>query len=261
MSYDKVIVVCGRWPIHLQDTRDTHKRSPFGTDPFSQYFDDANLSRRLVPLSRFTWCWLQVVQYINSKYNIDSVAELFGGVGRTTVLIQNVLKPTRHIVMDIDDVQYRQLQSLIGEYNIDVLLGDAFQVSASLMNVDLVALDYSVTACRLQREFNNMRLLLIKAARSNPKVITITDSAASKLHLHPDAYTYDGFTPKTYLDYLIVLDMVVYDLIGYNINFVAYYNYGLACVVLGTNEDFIVVNDDNSPISRKCLEVVYDNVA
>ena len=101
----KIEICGGKYTIRLSDDLVArYQDGEFNDDcePFIRHIVNPKLQRQM---ALFTWCWEALVQDVKSKScSVDRVVELFGGVGRSSVIIQNELEPDDHTIYDISDV-------------------------------------------------------------------------------------------------------------------------------------------------------------
>lgn len=145
-----------------------------------------------------------------------SVVENFGGIGMTGTIVQNELKPSLHVLFDIDEDCIKQLQHLFQE---KVRYGDAKE-TIGMIQADFVILDFPNFTVNKWAQWEEpfRRMFNLK-----PKFVTITDIANQRIGLHRDLYTKIFQAPIFNIeDYMEALSQKFYDSMGYSIQKVAY---------------------------------------
>lgn len=109
------------------------------------------------------------------KTNAESVIEYFGGIGTTTAIINEVLKPRKHTILDIDPVCIKILKDNYPDKNI--VCTNSLEYKPDMV-YDLSVLDYN--------KFTILHKFLDEPFKSD--YIILTDSAIPKLHLNKKVY-------------------------------------------------------------------------
>jgi hypothetical protein len=131
------------------------------------------------------------------KIPINSVTECFGGIGVSTIIIQNLLKPAYHCVFENDEDCYKQLKSAFE--NVDVQLGDALELISETQS-ELYMLDFEYYTVNHTQWTPLWDAIYAK----NPMGVIWLDTASHYLHLHKKLYgsilDYEVASSKDYYD-------------------------------------------------------------
>jgi hypothetical protein len=117
------------------------------------------------------------------KGPVDSVTECFGGIGVSTTIIQNVLKPTVHNVHELDVDCYEQLKYAF-EGTCYVKYGNTLDLVAAEPYTELFMLDFEYYTVK-HDEWNPLWDLIYN---KKPLGVIWLDTASHYLHLHKKLY-------------------------------------------------------------------------
>jgi hypothetical protein len=146
-----------------------------------------------------------------------SVVEHFGGIGMTGVIIDNVIKPSSHLLFDIDENCLKCLKMNWGD---NAKYGDA-KVIMGTVCADLICLDFPNLNALHYKEWNVKNVF-----KCNPKYVTIADIARLRIGLHRESYSrLFGKTIHTNVDYTEALSNAIFSVSGYAIRKCAYHSY------------------------------------
>lgn len=150
-----------------------------------------------------------------------SIYEPFGGVGAFSALLQGYLKPSSHVMCDIDPDCYNQLQYAFGSSAGVRVTADNARTHLGTEPADLFVCDFPFHTIMRYKEWKNewQRMTSMR-----PKAILWMDGAISKLHLHTKTYSKaTGLTitrdPQTYAQ---AMSQILYADTGYSISESAY---------------------------------------
>jgi len=250
----KKLVICNQWEIPVDENLFGMK--PQKWQPFFQHFS----SRRMPELALFTQCWYRLVEYIavNSNTNVNSVVEYFGGAGRASKIVQGLLYPNHHIIVEYDDLVCEHLRNAFKNVpGVVIVNGDSYELAGTYA-CDLVSWDEDFT---LHRLLYNTKVsgAISRLFYNEPRFVQIADMAASRFPLNRKVYSVDsGVNMNKVDDYYVGLSEVLYKLFGYSISFVARYG-KLACVLAEPGRHdvsiWVVENTRDAEIYRKYLRI------
>lgn len=250
--------LCNKYNIDICD--DHTKVETANHEPFFQHLMDL---KRRKELSRFTWCWEKLVEQVATKSRtknnqVKTVTEYFGGMGRSAVIIQNVLKPEKHLVIDVDNKQYLHLKELSKVYpGMTALQEDSF-ANAGKHPADFVTLDFNNFTLHTLLKNKTIYDTMYNVLKGGiPCYVEVADLALSKLQMNRDRY--GGLVGKeihTPRDYFKALSHTVSKLFGYGVSFVAHYG-KLSAVLLEQDydSDVEIVDARDYPESEHYLVV------
>jgi hypothetical protein len=157
--------------------------------------------------------WYLYQEVRNHVPNPTSVLETFGGMGCQSLIIADVLHPPRHVIWENSPAAVAHLRSL--PLDADVLLVDAYKACIPA-HTSVVAMDFGdLTILSAQRTHAP---LLEAVFDRNPRAVTITDVAGSRLHLHRERYSLlTGTSCDDYPSYLEGLANWLADTYGYEV--------------------------------------------
>lgn len=229
------IKICGKYIIYVSDDLVArYQAGEFNDDcePFISHIVNPKLMRQM---ALFTWCWEKLVRDIKSKSGIDRVVELFGGIGRSTVIIQNELEPCEHVVYDISDVMVEHLSQLFGwRQAIHVGKLDSLQalVDGMKLDADFVSFDINHFTIRSLYKEQTITDALRQVFASTPSFVELTDLALPYLHLNKKLYSQlSGCGVDDFSDYIYALSQIIESRWGYGITFVAHHS-NVAAILL-----------------------------
>jgi hypothetical protein len=159
-SFETTVQVCGRFPLVLQP----------GSGGFYGYLHTAS--------SKNAACFYQLVKDLPTGM---SVVEHFGGVGMFTTIIQNILKPSSHLAMDLDKDCAMQLRSLLGEEYSSQM--DAKE-GMGKWKADLIVCDFPNYSIKQIDQWPWDRVFA-----QNPRYVVWSDVALRRLGLHRAFYS------------------------------------------------------------------------
>lgn len=120
-------------------------------------------------------------------HTLETAREYFGGIGAQTMMIQELLRPQFHSVIDISPDAALMLGTGLREPGLWSARADAY-APESYAEAELVGLDFGdLTAWRL-RPGQKQRELLDRVMSRPPKAVVLTDIAGPRLHLHRERY-------------------------------------------------------------------------
>lgn len=166
-------LICGQWLLDLPEGQRVESGEELSL-PYSHYL----LTHRKV-LGQHAYCFLWLFSELVA---VDSVIEYFGGMGICTTIIDQVVRPESHTVVELDVGCVAHLQRVYPKKN--VLQADAFQLMGDL-TADLVSLDFnsfSVSKHRVHPEW------LGSVFSAGPRYVEVTDSARSRWHFNRQVY-------------------------------------------------------------------------
>lgn len=200
-------LICDKWELALLD---------YGT---GGHFKWLNRPRYIRALGHNALCqeWL----FQQAPLRGVSVAEPFGGLGIASVIIENMLEPTTHLVTEIDDDCVKQLNYALSMYpNIRVDKGDAKQVLLFPLDADLYVLDFASFTIN---QYADWREQFKNILSRRPVAVTWYDSSASHLHLHKQRYSaIFGLSVSCREDYARAMSQFMWTEHGYSITHAAY---------------------------------------
>lgn len=172
--------VCDRWRVPVDESQRTD-----GTPWFADWArrEPEQVGRHLVA-GLMAYSSLQMVY---GPGELRSAHEYFGGLGAQSLMIQDGIRPERHIVLERSPEAVRHLRSLLADRRAQVCPMDSYK-PAAVAPADLAGLDFGdLTAHRL-RKGEAQRELLDRVMATGPKAVVLTDVAGPRLHLHRERY-------------------------------------------------------------------------
>lgn len=196
-------LICNKWPIKLLEGTGGH-------------FKWINKNPRAVGHNALCQEWL----FSQAELKGLAVVEPFGGLGIASVIIQNMLQPRFHLVMEIDEDCMRQLRFAMEEFpEVHVYEGDAKNTMLEA-EAELFVLDFASYTIRTYADWKT-QWEAIMAQR--PRAVTWFDSSANYLHLHRERYsTLFGQQVVNKEDYAYAMSQFMFKNHGYSITHAAY---------------------------------------
>ncbi len=213
---DRLFKVCMDWDLRIPDyvfditqgELDKYK-SKVTLMPYSHL-----LMRKLYDAGYGAWCIQMMIEYLGTKYGqrVKKVAEYCGGVGRSTIIIQNVLSPIGHTIIECDEVLCRHLAEAFPP--VVVANGD-YVVHGILKGMDLSMIDNnSFTVHKFLNPKFGQKEFIIKVLK-NSKFTLITDTAKSRFHLNKERYANLFGNPiESEYDYIMEFSKLAHKLAG-----------------------------------------------
>ena len=159
--------------------------------------------------------------------DIKTVNEHFGGSGIGTMIIQNVFKPARHNVWDIDPICVDNIYQNHPNGKVNIRIGDARETMIETEPADFTVLDFNrFTATHIDSWKQQFDVVFGR----HPKAVHITDTALSKVPLLKRYFSQalgKDITDKE--SYLKGYSSYFFHAYGYAMRFAAYSNF--ACMV------------------------------
>jgi hypothetical protein len=117
-----------------------------------------------------------------------AVVEAFGGVGVFATIVQNVIKPSFHLIMDLDDDCYHQLQNAFNPDEVNNILVEQADARLVMTQVaaDLYLLDFPFFTMVQYSKWKDEWDAIVA---HQPKAIVWMDGASKYLHLHTELYS------------------------------------------------------------------------
>jgi hypothetical protein len=145
-----------------------------------------------------------------------SIYEPFGGVGAFAALLQGQLRPSSHVMCDIDPDCYNQLRFAFGNQTGVRVTADNARTHLGTERADLFVCDFPFHTIMRYKEWKNE---WARMTQQKPMAIVWMDGAISKLHLHTKTYSKNtGRTitrdPQTYAQ---AMSEILYADTGYSI--------------------------------------------
>jgi hypothetical protein len=157
------VMVCDQWPLSiLDDVRGGH---------LDWY--------RTKGSAQNAQCLFELVQGLPTGM---SVAEHFGGIGESSIVFQNVLKPRSHYVSDLDPDCVSQLRSALPP-SVTVRQANAHD-SMRMIEAEFVSLDFAYFTVRYHRNWP-----WVEVFEKKPKYVEFADCAKRRIGLHRDVYS------------------------------------------------------------------------
>ena len=248
------ILLCSKYEMKIEDSLLQVE------GPHVPFFMHLHSPRRLAQLARFTWCWEKLIQQVKREVKtkpVQSVVEYFGGMGRSSVIIQEELRPKRHVVIDIDEKQYQHLNSLRSIYSsLFVYRDDAYGIAGG-HPADFAALDFPYfTLTRLLKEAPFTKIIGAVTSK-RPRYLEISDGALSRLHLNYAIYSeVAGTEVRTPEQYFQALSQTFLSKFNYGISFAAHFGRASALLLQPGYKNGIEIRDAcNSPSSKTYLTI------
>ena len=98
------------------------------------------------------------LRFMVSKIEAKSVFEAYGGHGLSSIVYQQVLRPTRHMVCELDRGRYEALKRNLSGYNVEVKNANSHEViKTSTESFDLIDFDFENTKVAFQEKVESFR--------------------------------------------------------------------------------------------------------
>lgn len=200
-------LICEKWELPLIETEKGSKSS------FFSHTNRGELSRRALA---FEWLLDGIPE--------DKVwLEPFGGIGLQSVIIQNICKPSTHIVSDLDESCASQLSLVMKQFNGKVAVGNADAIdaiNAFSESPDVIVLDFPNFT---PMKFDQWEPVLTAAFGRAPKLVEVTDVSLRFLHLHKKRYSEILETEiETKEDYILAMSKYLHSKYDYSVVKAAY---------------------------------------
>lgn len=200
-------LICGKWEIPLL------KAEPGTKSSFLSHVNAGELSRRAL-------CFEWLIDGIPEE---KTWLEPFGGIGLQSIIIQNVAKPSSHLISDLDANCAAQVGSLMKDApGVMTACGDALDIMTSLMpDADVVVLDFpNMTPHKFPIWRNVMDHVFLER---KPRLVEFTDVSPRFLHLHKAKYSETLGSPiETKEDYILALSKYMHRHYEYSVVKAAY---------------------------------------
>jgi hypothetical protein len=158
--------------------------------------------KRIRKLSLGSFCYYNILKEENQFFE-KSVLELFGGIGRSGLIIQNLFHPLHHEVYELDPGYASHIQETLSPLGVRASQGDAFKFEFK-RNYDLVCLDHPSLTFKVCEDDPQVSTM-IKAAAANSSNILLTFIGLSKVPVLREVYSKKYGVPiQTPEDYLRV---------------------------------------------------------
>ena len=209
----RTALVCGKYELSV---RPGEAKPCDGEDQALGYYEYIN--HRTKETGKNLLC---VQQLISSLPQGLIVYEPFGGVGAFAALVQGALKPSSHVMCDIDEDCYNQLAYAFGGHPGVRITRDNARIHLGREYADLYLCDFPFHTLIRYAEW---KAQWQRMTNQRPKAIVWMDGAISKLHLHTRNYTKaTGYPvtrdPETYAQ---AMSRRLYEDTGYSITESAY---------------------------------------
>lgn len=169
-------IVCGKWPIDFLEHEHRSGGSVFG----KSYLDEIDDHLADVSANATAMCFL--LESLPEKLN---VVEFFGGAGIQSLIIQEKIQPSKHIIIEQDDSCMAQLIQMFRENpNIALFQVDATQLIDAMVG-DLFVLDWNSWTISHWSQWQRVWSRLIER---NPAGVIWFDSSWSYFHMHRERY-------------------------------------------------------------------------
>lgn len=151
------------------------------------------------------------------------VWEPFGGVGIFAVAVQEILKPSRHIIHEIDATCLNQLKVSLKQYNVEIDDKDA-TVYLGSEYADVFMVDFPLFSLIRFLKTKRWEPELARMTAQKPKAIIMTDGSSCRYHLQWKNYNkVDPSIDSTRESYVKALSKRFYEMYGYSIAGCAYH--------------------------------------
>lgn len=200
----------------------------------------------------------EAVADIYNGGQIQSAREYFGGMGAQTLMIQELLAPVEHTVLDYSPDAVTHMTDVVLELDADIVVkqADSYDPS-SCFPADLVGLDIGDLTAWRTRDGEMHRGLLDRVFAHRPKAVVLTDIAGPRLHLQRERYeTLLGLgTCRDYESYLNAFADRLEDLYGYEVQAGYHHRWSsvLALVPKGMSTLGIIAPVPSSPVGLELL--------
>lgn len=227
-------------------------------EPFLQFL--LGNSARIRQLSRFTWCYNNIIQYVaNSGEEINTVVEYFGGLGRTATIVQYLVHPDKHILYDYNTGCYNHLTELFRDNpRVKVIYADSLNLPEYL-NAEFIIYDCPKFTIQAFYDDNRKHKIdtLAKIFKNKPKFVTVTDTALGYLHFHKENWSKLVNKPiETSNDYISAISSEFSERFGYYITKANHYGKLSAFLLEPTKKSLTILDARDFPESTEYLKVL-----
>jgi len=166
---------------------------------------------------------------------LGTAVEFFGGIGMCSIMIHEILQPTRHLIYDIDPFCARHLKHLTRNWKgVEVRQGNVFDAPLSKFEqAQFFSFDFNqFTIMDLNGRLAVIDKLSAVITSVRPRYVQITDSAVNKLHLNLERYgSIAGMKMTNIQDYIQGFSGLAYRRWKYSATR-AYYHFGASYILL-----------------------------
>lgn len=186
---------------------------------YYQYVNDSRLRAQTGKnIQSVMWCLR------DSPENLR-IEEPFGGVGVFATALNNILKPSYHRIIEIDDQCVEQLRHCLRDgMNVQIIHGD----SHDWMGVDPMDISvFDVPLFGISRYKNGWwREEIERTFKHEPERIVVTDGCRFMFHMHWKMYKekYDDSVTRNPESYVYMMSKIFYEDFGYSATRCAYHS-------------------------------------
>lgn len=176
MSLRKALI-CGKWKVEFENQLSKTKGSRENDPWINQLLGD-----RLEDVSCSTSGGYELLKDLPKEL---SVIEFYGGTGVQSTVIDQVLKPKNHVIIEQDEVCVRQLEHLFGnKKTVQIICGDAKQYMKDA-NADLYLLDWNTWTIAHWERWHELWGYLFS---TNPVALSWYDTSRPYFHTNKKLY-------------------------------------------------------------------------
>ena len=185
--------------------------------------------------------------------------EPFGGVGVFSVALNNVLKPSHHKIIELDEECYNQLKHALRNYdNVEIIHGDS-HIHMATTPMDICVADFPYFGVTRYKD-GLWRAELERTVSYKPQKILITDGCRFMFHMHWNRYKNkydDNITsdPKTYVN---MMSKILYDDFGYSVTRCAYHGSCFYYMIENTSPKEIMYYYFGSGVGENGLKLLHE---
>ena|SRR3990167_3760642 len=215
-------LICEKWEMEFEEYVPEDGKKPFENRPFlDNIFRDG-----LKDVSDSAEASYKLLSGLPTG---KTVVEFFGGIGLQSLIVENLLHPIEHVVLDKDSQCVEHLKRVFQNYP-DVLIAQADAWEAMKVYVgDIFLLDWIWTPRRWNEHKESLDALFIQ----KPLAVTFFDSTKPYFPTNRKRYAaMFGCEINSFYDYVVSLSNFIIARYGYAISKVAYCsNRGTFCLL------------------------------
>jgi len=184
---------------NLYDMEIDRSLAGLATGTYDSFFDIS--SKRLRKLCLGSFCYYSILR--ESFQTLENVLELFGGIGRSSLIIERLFNPKYHDIFELNQKYANHIAKTFHHEAVRIHAGDAFSYEYE-RDFDLVCLDHPSLTFKICEDDPQVSKM-IKDAASHSRSILMTFIGLSKVAPLRDYYSSRyGAEIHTQEDYLRV---------------------------------------------------------
>ncbi|CAB4162900.1 AdoMet_MTases domain containing protein [uncultured Caudovirales phage] len=221
---------------------------------YYQYLNDSKLRAQTGKnIQCVMWCLQGTPQGLRLE-------EPFGGVGVFSVALNNILKPSHHKIIELDEECYLQLKHALKKYdNVEIIHGDSHEHMA-VKPMDICVADFPYFGVTRYKD-GSWKEELKRTLDFNPKKVLITDGCRFMFHMHWKRYKnkYDDNVNENPTSYVYMMSNILYNDFGYSVTRCAYHGSCFYYMIENVPPGQIEFKYFGSGVGENGLKLISDN--